>query len=100
MEAQVSIKSGESYHISGSATRGESYRISGSVTRGESYRISGSFNNKGLAQNLKEFWASFLQKNTRGYETSRSWCISSGLLNEKQGAGSKPNPYILITYYL
>ena len=90
MEAQVSIKSGESYHISGSATRGESYRISGSVTRGES----------GLAQNLKEFWASFLQKNTRGYETSRSWCISSGLLNEKQGAGSKPNPYILITYYL
>ena len=78
MEAQVSIKSGESYHISGSATRGESYRISGSVTRGESYRISGSFNNKGLAQNLKEFWASFLQKNTRGYETSRSWCISSG----------------------
>ena len=45
MEAQVSIKSGESYHISGSATRGESYRISGSVTRGESYRISGSFNN-------------------------------------------------------
>ena len=75
MEAQVSIKSGESYHISGSATRGESYRISGSVTRGESYRISGSFNNKGLAQNLKEFWASFLQKNTRGYETSRSWCI-------------------------
>ena len=50
MEAQVSIKSGESYHISGSATRGESYRI------------SGSFNNKGLAQNLKEFWASFLQK--------------------------------------
>ena len=88
MEAQVSIKSGESYHISGSATRGESYRI------------SGSFNNKGLAQNLKEFWASFLQKNTRGYETSRSWCISSGLLNEKQGAGSKPNPYILITYYL
>jgi len=46
MEAQVSIKSGESYHISGSATRGESYRISGSVTRGESYRISGSFNNK------------------------------------------------------
>ena len=100
MEAQVSIKSGESYHISGSATRGESYRISGSVTRGESYRISGSFNNKGLAQNLKEFWASFLQKNTRGYETSRSWCISSGLLNEKQGAGSKPNPYILIPYYL
>ena len=100
MEAQVSIKSGESYHISGSATRGESYRISGSVTRGESYRISGSFKNKGLAQNLKEFWASFLQKNTRGYETSRSWCISSGLLNEKQGAGSKPNPYILITYYL
>ena len=100
MEAQVSIKSGESYHISGSATRGASYRISGSVTRGESYRISGSFNNKGLAQNLKEFWASFLQKNTRGYETSRSWCISSGLLNEKQGAGSKPNPYILITYYL
>ena len=88
MEAQVSIKSGESYHISGSATRGESYRI------------SGSFNNKGLAQNLKEFWVSFLQKNTRGYETSRSWCISSGLLNEKQGAGSKPNPYILITYYL
>ena len=62
MEAQVSIKSGESYHISGSATRGESYRISGSVTRGESYRISGSFNNKGLAQNLKEFWASFFAK--------------------------------------
>lgn len=30
MEAQASIKSGESYHISGSATRGESYRISGS----------------------------------------------------------------------
>ena len=46
MEAQASIKSGESYHISGSATRGESYRISGSVTRGESYRISGSFNHK------------------------------------------------------
>ena len=39
----VSVKSGESYHISGSCTRGESYRISGSCTRGESYRISGSF---------------------------------------------------------
>ena len=46
MEAQASVKSGESYRISGSATRGESYRISGSVTRGESYRISGSFKNE------------------------------------------------------
>lgn len=34
MGAAASVKSGESYHISGS------------VTRGESYRISGSFNNK------------------------------------------------------
>ena len=49
-----------------------------------------------LSNHLGQFFA----KNTRGYETSRSWCISSGLLNEKQGAGSKPNPYILITYYL
>ena len=43
METLVSVKSGESYHISGSCTRGESYRISGSCTRGESYRISGRF---------------------------------------------------------
>ncbi len=62
MEAQVSIKSGESYHISGSATRGESYRISGSVTRGESYRISGSFNNKGLAQKLERVLDQFFAK--------------------------------------
>ena len=45
MEAQVSIKSGESYHISGSATRGESYRISGSVTGAGSKleRVLGQF---------------------------------------------------------
>ena len=46
MEAKASVNSGESYHISGSATRGESYRISGSATRGESYRISGNFKSK------------------------------------------------------
>ena len=38
-------------------------------------RLEANLTQKELAQNSKEFWVSFLQKNTRGYETSRSWCI-------------------------
>ena len=59
----ISVKSGESYHISGSVTRGESYRISGSITRGESYRISGNCS-KGL-ETVPLFFGSDFMKQKR-----------------------------------